>query len=102
MNEECSFYTDAVRDAANGKGFAKASMFSRDNNTFKYLDSFVLAFYDFRMYAYSVAGAEFRNVISQLFVFERFDNVHDLFLLTYRTFVPIAYGRGLSRHTQVF
>lgn len=67
MDEECSFDADAVGNAANGEGFAKASMFSRDNNTFKYLDSFVLAFDNLGMYAYGVAGTEFRNVVSQLF-----------------------------------
>ena len=65
MDEECSFDADAVGNAANGEGFAKASMFSRDNNTFKYLDSFVLAFDNLGMYTYGVAGTEFRNVVSQ-------------------------------------
>ena len=99
MNEECSFYADAVGNTTNGEGFSYAGISSSNDNAFENLNSFVLAFYDFNMNSYGVPGTEFRNVVSQLFIFQCFNNIHDLFLLSHRTFMPIAGGRGLSRLT---
>ena len=99
MNEEGSFYAYAVGNTTNGESFSDAGISSSDDYAFEYLDSFVLAFYDFNMNSYGVPGTEFRNVVSQLFLFQCFNDIHDLFLLSHRTFMPIAGGRGLSRLT---
>ncbi len=99
MNEEGSFYADAVGNTTNGEGFTQACVLSCNNDAFIHLNTFVLAFYDLYMNSDGVPRTEFRNVVSELFFFQCFDNVHDLFLLSHRTFMPIAFGRGLSRLT---
>lgn len=83
MQQECSFNAYAVGNTTNGEGFSDTGISSGNNNAFEYLDSFILSFDNLYMYTYGIAGAEFRDVISQLFVFQCFDNIHDLFLLTH-------------------
>ena len=81
MNQECSFYAYAVGNTTNCESFSDSGISSGNNDAFEYLDSFILAFNDLNMNSYGVSRAEFRNVISQLFILECFDNIHDLFLL---------------------
>lgn len=52
-----------------------------DNDAFKHLNSFCLSFDNLYVYANGITGAELRNVFTKLFVFQCFDNIHDLFLL---------------------
>ena len=75
MNQECSFYAYAVGNTTNCESFSDSGISSGNNDAFEYLDSFILAFNDLNMNSYGVSRAEFRNVISQLFILECFDNI---------------------------
>ena len=84
MNQECSFNAYAIGNTTNGESFSHAGISAGNNDAFEYLYTFSLAFDDLYMNSYGVPRAEFRNVISELFIFQCFNNVHDLFLLLTR------------------
>jgi hypothetical protein len=55
---EDSLYAAAVGNTANGEGRVDAAFFDADNGTFKSLQSFLVALFDFNLYANGVTYFE--------------------------------------------
>ena len=72
MNQECSFYTYAIRNTTYSKCFPYAMISSRNNNAFEHLDSFSLAFDNLYMHTNRITRTKCRDVIAELFIFPRF------------------------------
>lgn len=68
MNQECSFYTYAIRNTTYSKCFPYAMISSRNNNAFEHLDSFSLALDNLYMHTNRITRAKCRDVIAELFI----------------------------------
>ncbi len=76
MYRESSFYANAGSDTTYGEHFTHTCATAGDANAFKQLNTFTGTFDYFYINFQSVAGTEFRNVGTQLFLFNCFDDVH--------------------------
>src|ERR1041385_7938741 len=54
IDREDSFHTFAIADAANGKALIQAAATAANDDAGEYLDSFLIAFDDFRVHAHAV------------------------------------------------
>ena len=77
MKRECSFNTNAERNASNGKGLSDSAIFTSYNHTLKTLKPFTVAFNDFNENLDSVADVESWKVCAHTIFLKRIDNVHN-------------------------
>ena len=87
MYQESTFNTDAIGNAADSVSFADTAVLTADNDTFKDLDTFTIAFDNLYVNFDSIPRAECRDIVTKLFLFKYADNVHCSFS-SYKTFLP--------------
>ena len=76
MYREHALNADAVRNSADGEHFAHAATLTTNDDAFKNLNTFAVAFDDFCMDTDGIARRKIRNVVTELFLFNKFDDVH--------------------------
>lgn len=74
MHRENSFYALAIGNSADGKRFIKSAAFAANHNTGKYLDSFLVPFYDPGVNAHAVADGKLRRLAFLLFFLNGINN----------------------------
>ena len=67
---EGTLYADAVGHTTDGEGLADAAALNLDDDAFKVLQSFPIAFNDLHEYANGVADFQLGQIASELFFFE--------------------------------
>ena len=75
VQRPCLLNADAVGALSYGKGSSVAAALLFQDNTFKYLDSFTVTFFDFTLNSYGITNGKFRNLLLQLFLFNCLNNV---------------------------
>ena len=68
MKRECLLNADAVGKLSYCESLGDSAVLLLQNETFEYLDSFTIAFFDLDMYTYCVADTKSRDVISLIFL----------------------------------
>src|SRR5574344_1522551 len=87
---ECSFNADAVRNTTYGEHFFNTAATAGNYYTFISLYTFTSSFdYTYGKF-YGIARTEFRNILTELFLFQSFNNVH---------FILLNPRRSCARHS---
>lgn len=74
--QESTFNTDTIGNAADSESFADTAVLTADNDTFKDLDTFTIAFDNLYVNFDSITRAKCRDIVTKLFLFKYADNVH--------------------------
>ena len=93
MHRESTFHTYIVGNAANGESLTHASTFTVNDNAFKNLNTFASSLDNFYVGADGVAWFEIRDVGTELFFFQSFNEIHG-FSSFIKTFVSCFRYRG--------
>ena len=81
MYQESTFNTNTVGNAADSESFADTAVLTANNDTFKNLYTFAIAFDNLYVNFDCITRAECRDIVTKLFLFKYADNVHFFFLL---------------------
>lgn len=98
MYQEGTFYAYTVGNTTNREGFTDTAVLTANNDAFKNLYTFTIAFDNLYVSLDGITRAKIRNVVAKLFLFKYANNVH--FVSSYKTFVlPVAASYHDNRHT---
>ena len=81
MYQESTFNTNTVGNAADSESFADTAVLTANNDTFKNLYTFAIAFDNLYVNFDCITRAKCRDIVTKLFLFKYADNVHFFFLL---------------------
>ena len=87
MYQESTFNTNTVGNAADSESFADTAVLTANNDTFKNLYTFAIAFDNLYVNFDCITRTECRDIVTKLFLFKYADNVHCSFS-SYKTFLP--------------
>ena len=91
MYQESTFNTNTVGNAADSESFADTAVLTANNDTFKNLYTFAIAFDNLYVNFDCITRAECRDIVTKLFLFKYADNVHFFF-------PPIRHSCPRCRH----